>query len=260
MKKSLLLLVAGLVFAFYTGKAFGQCTPDGLVTDPEGNGEMVPDTIEAIETVPLNLTLTIIAPDTASLGSLGHLTIDHIVVRSLQNKPAWLNYACNPSDCNFPAGQSKCVLVTGTPAIGDSGYISVSVLVDVYSLILGVPVCVTCATSPNGYDSGMPLVVWVKSHLAAVTEFDYKGFGVISPQPNPFNTETKLGCYTEKAQNVSLRVTDLLGKEVYSEKLMTHSGGNFFQFTGSDLSNGVYFYSLIDSQNHVITKKMVKSN
>ena len=49
MKKSLHYFVACIMFVFYTGIAFGRCTPDPLVTDPEGNGEMVPDTLEVWE-------------------------------------------------------------------------------------------------------------------------------------------------------------------------------------------------------------------
>jgi len=258
MKKSLLSIVFVSLFVFSAGFAFGQCTPDPLVTDPEGNGEMVPDTIEAQENVPLNLTLTIICPDTASVGSSGHITIDHIVVKSLLNKPAWLSYACNPSNCELPAGEAKCVLATGTPPLGSAGYTSITVLVDVYSLILGTPVCVTCPTNPDGYDSGMPLVVHV-SPAASVEENTHSTFGVIEPQPNPFNSTMKLGCYTETPQTVSLRVFDMVGSEVYSENLNTNAGENYFNFNGGNLNDGVYFYSIKDASNRVITEKFIKS-
>jgi len=257
MKKSLLYFVFVSLFVFSAGFAFGQCTP-GPLTDPEGNGEMDPDTIEAQENVPLNLTLTIICPDTASVGSSGHITIDHIVVRSLLNKPAWLSYVCNPSNCELPAGEAKCVLATGTPPLGSAGYTSITVLVDVYALIVGTPVCVTCATNPDGYDSGMPLVVHV-SPAASVTEHNYNAFGIIEPQPNPFNSTTKLGCFTETPQTVKLRVYNMVGGEVYSEDLNTNAGENYFNFNGNNLNDGVYFYSITDENKRVITEKFIKS-
>ena len=117
----------------------------------------------------------------------------------------------------------------------------------------------TCSLYPSGYDSGMPLVVWVHPASFGITEFANKGFGIIPPQPNPFNNETKIGCYTDKAQTVSFKVVDMVGKEIYSEKLNTNTGENYFNFNGNNLSNGIYFYSVIDAQNHVITKKMIKS-
>lgn len=259
MKKKLCLFVACALFIFYAGSSLGQCTPDALVTDPEGNGEMVPDTIEVFETIPFNITLTIIAPDTASISG-NPINIHHITLRSLQNKPSWLSHVCNPSSCEFTGTASRCALISGTAPAGSAGFYPITVLVDVYTLVLGFPVCLTCTPYPNGYDSGMPMIVWVHPSGTGVAENVNKGFEIIEAQPNPFNNTVKAGCYTETAQNVKLRVVDMVGQEVYSEKLSTHSGDNFFLFNGSDLSNGIYFYSVIDAQNRVITKKLIKSN
>jgi hypothetical protein len=255
MKKTLLFFVACMMFVFYAGVSFGQCTPDPLVTDPEGNGEMIPDTIEVGENSAFNLTLTIIAPDTASVGTAGHINLHHITVKSLNNKPSWLTYACNPSNCEFIGTASRCVLVSGTAPLGSAGYIAIDVIVDVYASILGAPVLVQ-----SDYNSGMPLVILVHPEGWGVTEQAYKGFGIMQATPNPFTNTVKLGCFTENPQNVSLKVVNMVGQEVYSEVLSTHSGDNFFQFNGNDLTNGVYFYSVIDAQNRVITKKLIKSN
>jgi hypothetical protein len=254
MKKSLLFFVACMIFVFYAGVSFGQCTADPTVTDPEGNGEMVPDTLEVWENEPVSLTLTIIAPDTASVGTLGHINLHHITVKSLLNKPGWLNYICNPGNCEFLGTESRCVYVSASSVNSAPGFYSVSVIVDVYALILGAPVLVM-----SDYDSGMPLVIWVHEAGWGVTERVYSGFGIREAQPNPFNNAVQIGCYTEKAQNVSLKVVDMVGQEVYSEILNSKAGDNYFQFTGENLSNGIYFYSIIDAQNRVITKKMIKS-
>lgn len=258
MKKTLLYFVFAILFMFSAGFAFGQCTPDPTIIDPDGTGRMDPDTIEATVGVNTNVTATIICPDTATLGTQGHLEIHHITVRSLQNKPSWLNYVCNPSNCEFPSQVAKCVLITGTPLPADTGYTSITVLVDVFNTIGGITVCATCVQYPNGYDAGMPLVVHV-SQAVAVSEFDYKDFNIIEPKPNPFNTMTKIGCYTVTPQTVSLRVFDMVGKEVYNEIANTNAGENYFTFNGSDLNDGLYFYSLTDGQNRVITKKFIKS-
>jgi hypothetical protein len=258
MKKTLLFFLACTLILFYTGRSFGQCTPDPSVTDPEGNGEMVPDTLEAIETVALNQTVTIIAPDAATfLGS--PISILYIAVKNLQNKPSWLTYACTPSNCQFTGSVSRCVQTTGTPPAGSAGFYNVTVLVDVFVTSLSGPFCFSCSFYPNGYDSGMPLVVWVHPASWGVTEQIYKGFGIINPKPNPFSNTVTLGCYTENPQNVSLKVLDMVGQEVYSENLSTVTGENYFRFNGSDLANGIYFYSITDARNHIITKKMIKS-
>lgn len=255
MKKSLLFFVASIMFVFFANLSFGQCTADPTLTDPEGNGEMKPDTLEVVENVPFNLTLTIIAPDTASVGTLGHINLHHITVKNLLNKPNWLAYACNPGNCEFVGTESRCVGVSGTPDLGSAGFIAIDVIVDVYTVLMGNPVLAMA-----NYNSGTPLVVWVHPVGWGVTEQTYKGFGIMQAQPNPFTNTVKMGCYTENPQKVTLKVVDMIGQEVYSENLNTISGDNFFQFNGSDLSNGIYFYSVIDAQNRVITKKLVKSN
>ncbi len=254
MKKSLRYFVFAGLLLFFSGFAYGQCTPDPAVTDPEGDGQLVPDTIEVWENSSANLTLTIICPDTASVPPSGHINLHHITVKSLQNKPAWLNYACNPSTCEFPAGTPECVLVTGPVPVGSAGYYSIDVIIDVYMDLGGVPILVQ-----SNYNSGMPLVVWVHPEGYNVAEFEYQGFGLLPAQPNPFNSTTKLGCYTETPQNVTFKVLDMVGKEMYSEKTLTQAGENYFTFDGSSLNDGIYFYTVTDGQNRVITKKFVKS-
>jgi len=255
MKKYLHYFIACMMFVFYTSISFGQCTPDPLVTDPEGNGEMVPDTMEVWENEPVGITLTVIAPDTASLGALGHLNIDHITVKSLQNAPSWVAYQCNPTNCEFVGTESRCVWVSTTSVTSAPGFYPVDVLVDVYAN-LGLAGIVQVETN---YNSGMPLIIWVHPAGWGVTERAYKGFGIREAKPNPFTNTVKIGCYTEAAQTVKLKVIDMVGNEVYNEQLYAGAGESYFQFNGSDLSNGIYFYSLIDEQNRVITKKFVKT-
>lgn len=260
MKKALIYFVFASLFTFYTGFAFSQvCNPDPAVIDTNGTGRVAPDTIWAMECMNSNLTLSVICPLTAEIGD-SIMSVDHIVVKSLIDKPEWMTYICVPSDCSFPAGIAKCVLINGTPPPGSAGYVYITVLVDVYSLILGSPVCVTCADNPDGYDSGTPLVVWIQpDRCYNVSEYNYNEFGIIAPQPNPFIVATKLGCFTEVPQQICLKVFDLLGTEVYTENIKTNYGENYFTFNGSNLNAGVYFYSVTDEQSRTIIKKFVKS-
>lgn len=253
MKKALHLILCILFFAAISFSAQAQCTPDPSVTDPEGNGEMVPDTIEAYVNQALNLTLTILAPLTADVGA-GTINIHHITVKSLNNKPTWLSYACNPSSCEFPAGVAKCVLTTGTPPAGSEGYFAVTVLVDVYATILGNPVLVA-----SDYDSGMPLIVHVNPPQN-VEEYGADGFGIIPSTPNPFNGTTSIGCFSSASRQVSLKVYNMMGQQVYSETMQAAQGENYFRFDGSSLGNGTYFYTITDDRNQSVTRKLVKSN
>ena len=74
--------------------------------------------------------------------------------------------------------------------------------------------------------------------------------------PNPFNPSTQLEFGISKLGFVSLRIYDILGKEVatiVNEKL---SPGIYkYEFNGSNLSSGIYFYT-IKAGDFTETKKM----
>ncbi|MBI5726537.1 MAG: T9SS type A sorting domain-containing protein, partial [Ignavibacteriales bacterium] len=63
--------------------------------------------------------------------------------------------------------------------------------------------------------------------------------------PNPFNAETRISFSLPSAGNVSLKIYDVLGRELsilideYRE-----AGNHQYNFTASNLSSGVYFYQL----------------
>jgi hypothetical protein len=75
--------------------------------------------------------------------------------------------------------------------------------------------------------------------------------------PNPFNPTTKISFSIPKGEFVSLKVYDLLGREVSTlvNKQMT-AGKYSIDFDASKLSSGVYFYKL-NAGNYSETKKMI---
>ena len=63
--------------------------------------------------------------------------------------------------------------------------------------------------------------------------------------PNPFNPSTKIQYSIPKESFVTLKVYDVLGREVASLVNEVQKAGNFeADFNGSELSSGVYFYRL----------------
>ncbi|MBI5402232.1 MAG: T9SS type A sorting domain-containing protein [Ignavibacteriae bacterium] len=77
--------------------------------------------------------------------------------------------------------------------------------------------------------------------------------------PNPFNPVTTIEFDLPKAGNVSLNIYDLAGRQYSSEiKNLNLNPGNYkMDFNGTQLSSGVYFYSLVVDGRNVATKKMV---
>ncbi len=75
--------------------------------------------------------------------------------------------------------------------------------------------------------------------------------------PNPFNPNTKISFNLPVAQNISLKVYDLLGREIQTlQSGYLNAGTHQFNFNGSQLTSGVYFFKLV-SGNFSEKKKMV---
>jgi hypothetical protein len=75
--------------------------------------------------------------------------------------------------------------------------------------------------------------------------------------PNPFNPVTKISFDIPKSGFVTLKIYDVLGKEVAKLVNETKNAGSFIvDFDGSAFSSGTYFYRL-ESNGFVSTKKML---
>jgi hypothetical protein len=75
--------------------------------------------------------------------------------------------------------------------------------------------------------------------------------------PNPFNPTTKISFTIPSSELVTLKIYNILGKEVMTLVNEVKNAGTFeVQFDASNLSSGAYFYRL-ETGNFVETKKMM---
>ncbi len=75
--------------------------------------------------------------------------------------------------------------------------------------------------------------------------------------PNPFNPATNIGFRIANFGFVSLKVYDVLGREVASLVNEEKPAGEYeVEFDASGLSSGIYFYKL-QTENYSLTKKMI---
>jgi hypothetical protein len=75
--------------------------------------------------------------------------------------------------------------------------------------------------------------------------------------PNPFNPSTVINYQIAKAGNVTLKIYDVLGREVSTLVNEEKPAGSYsYSFNASTLSSGVYFYQ-IRSGSYISTKKML---
>lgn len=82
-------------------------------------------------------------------------------------------------------------------------------------------------------------------------------FALEQNYPNPFNPTTTISFSLPKQSSVSLKVYDVIGKEVAEIVNAEKSAGSYeVDFNGEHLSSGIYFYTL-RTDNSVLTKKMM---
>jgi hypothetical protein len=84
-----------------------------------------------------------------------------------------------------------------------------------------------------------------------------KDFLLEQNYPNPFNPSTKISYQLPNAGNVTLKVFDVLGREVATLVDEYKNAGRFeVEFNANNLPSGVYFYQLKAGE-FVETKKMI---
>jgi hypothetical protein len=82
-------------------------------------------------------------------------------------------------------------------------------------------------------------------------------FALEQNYPNPFNPTTVIRYHLAAEAKVSVKVFDLLGKEIRTLVQSEQAAGNYsVNFDASGLASGIYFYTL-RAGNFVMTKKML---
>jgi len=112
-----------------------------------------------------------------------------------------------------------------------------------------------------GYNTGPESGIYY-DRLTAITNI-HTGNGIVNSYelkqnyPNPFNPSTKIAFSIPKNGFTSLKVYDMVGREIATLLSKDLQSGNYeVDFNGSKLSSGVYFYQLISSD-FVEVKKMM---
>lgn len=97
--------------------------------------------------------------------------------------------------------------------------------------------------------------VKIESRNVDATQTDK--FELFQNVPNPFNTSTIIGFNLPTAEQVTLKIYDLTGKQVYQTKGQYAKGYNTINLEVSTLNlNGVLYYQL-DTENYSATRKMI---
>ncbi len=180
--------------------------------------------------------------------------------RSMTTAPAGAGYW--PDGCRVVAGGSTVLYrytnhtaADTVAAIGNiqTGYLVATVFQDPRYFVGGLGNVLSA------------VVGWVRTNGGVITGVNNgssvfnnpTGYQLSQNYPNPFNPETKISFSIPATGLVSLKVFDVLGKEVASlvNEVRT-AGAHVVTFNASSLSSGTYFYR-IETGNFVSTKKMM---
>ncbi len=137
-----------------------------------------------------------------------------------------------------------------------------------YILATGIPSNVPCQDL-TFHNPSRTLVVWTHGRSAFKTIVPLVGiqnnvshipgeYRLEQNYPNPFNPSTIINYELRITSYVQLKVYDVLGKELITLVNELRPSGNYkIEFNGSDLSSGIYFYSLQIDGKVIATKSMV---
>jgi len=187
------------------------------------------------------------------------VTIDVGNQRSLSTTPPGGSYW--PDGCSMVAGGSSALYRYLNHTVNDT-------LAAIGNVQAGYVVA-TSFQDPRYFTGGFSnvfsaIVSWVRANGGLITGTGNNSaltipdsYQLSQNYPNPFNPSTKINFTIPVNGQVSLKVYDILGKEVMSlvNDIMS-AGKHEITFNGSNLNSGTYFYRL-QSGNFVETKKML---
>ncbi|MCK5137327.1 MAG: T9SS type A sorting domain-containing protein [Bacteroidales bacterium] len=242
----LFAIIATSVFSVTLVSA--QCEPDTVDCKDTGDpGQICPRELpDATINVAYDEVITVIPP--GSFVYLGNvIEVVYIVIDSVLNLPPGIDYF--PNATRFYPDTAYCIQITGTPTeTGD------------YPLSIHVTPFIDVGTGPisAGQIVDDTSVVMTVLGPSGIDPYQVHEFQVLPNVPNPFSDVTRLGFFTPFDDRIQLQVYNILGELMHEERQGSPPGEHYFQFDGSRLLPGTYFYRVINST-RFYTGKFIKS-
>ncbi len=214
-----------------------QCTPGNEETcpDPEGNGEICPDTLAPIfKGTEYSQEVTMLAPP--KIDTLGlSFDLHHITLLSVEGLPQGIEWVTNAENDEFLAGIYYCILFSGTTS-DTVGTYPLKIIVDIYALIAGEPVNVFTLTDSTS------LSMRVLENASSIFNRDNPGF-ISNIRPNPFTDDLTIDLNKTINGSINVEIFNLTGSKVYSESKNV-SLQSALKLDLDELPTGLYFISL----------------
>jgi hypothetical protein len=249
MKKTTRLIAIAMVSLFGIVSISAQCEPDTAnCKDVDLPGEFCPKNLDPAEVdVPYDKVITVIPPGEFDYPGVGTVTIHHILIDSVTNLPEGIDYFPNATE--FYPDTAYCIQITGTATT--SGEFQLGIYVSVYIDLVGNPTLAGQIVDDTS-------VVMTVTGTSGFDPYQVREFKVLPNVPNPFSEYTRLGFFTPFDDRIELKVYNILGELMHEEKQGAPPGEHYFQFDGSALLPGTYFYKVANGSGF-FTGKFIKS-
>lgn len=281
--KKLLFSIAVIAGVAFTSKAqncgvLATCTPTPLDTP-----DLLPHTADMPcfqQGSPVNQTLTFRNytkfDNTQTPAPGDSFTVDKLEFTAI-TLPSGLCWKMVDATNSINGGALGCIQVEGTPTAACGQY---KLGIQFKAYVNGIPVGV-----PYNADD-LPLYYWVRITAPGSTdcpdldtlsgaghgkETAFIPYGTctaginditanisnVTVSPNPFGTATTVSFFSEKRENYSVKMTNLLGAVIYSEEIVSKNGGNNnVEIKNRNYANGVYLISITNGKSN-ITKRVI---
>jgi hypothetical protein len=239
MKRIINTLLVLIYFNLLAFNSFSQCEPltPEQCPDPENNGQICPDSLEAAfvgqfysQVATIKPPAFYYLPPDSTL-----ITLHHVKLTEVGNLPDGLNWQSNTPDSVFTAGEYYCVLMEGTP--DSAGQYPLKITVDVYVLVFGVPVKAATVTD----STSLSIAVIDNS---GINDLVKSPLSILQNAPNPFRDETRIIYYSDRPGILDFEVYSSQGQMVHSQKAEATRGENYLVYHGKSLAAGLYHYIL----------------
>lgn len=255
MKKILFTLSLILVSYF----ASAQCTPDptyvsqGVGVYPKPDSTCLHTVMDTCRrTQAYSFVLTAVVPDSIDTGTaFGKAVLDYIKITSVNGLPSGITYQCVPSTCQFENNTTGCVLISGTTT-DPAGVSNLTVTADV-RIGAGLAGFTLPYTFPDTTIAPGCYLFVVAEPVGINEAYSHD----ISCKPNPVQNNATISFENGNATTANLSIVNLNGQIVKTENFNTQNGRNTYTFDVSDLSNGVYYYTVTSGDLKFLNKIVI---
>jgi hypothetical protein len=209
------------------------------------------------------------------------LTVQSLRIDSIGNLPTGLCWATDQADNTYLNQEEGCIKVNGTTC-STPGQYRLKIIV---TACVGPSLALCAPIQTDAGAAGLFYYVRVKNSGATDTPVDTTGqsantnifvpygpaadcsngindlansINSLNIVPNPLTTKAEVSFVSDKSGNMTERITNMIGAEVFSKGIEVKVGENKSIIEKGDLPTGVYFYSISDGKN-LVTKRVVVS-